>query len=85
MLATLPPQRPGRGSKATAPDILDEYNRKLRAIAIKRDAQLIDVNALLPVSLIGQDGLHPTEAGYDRLAEIFFEAIRAKNERAAPR
>ena len=27
-------------------------------------------------TLIGSDGLHPTEAGYRRIAEIFFTAIR---------
>jgi lysophospholipase L1-like esterase len=26
--------------------------------------------------LIGSDGLHPTEAGYRRIAELFFAAIR---------
>jgi lysophospholipase L1-like esterase len=31
-------------------------------------------------SLIGIDGLHPTAAGYTRLAEVFFEAIRQRNE-----
>ncbi len=86
MLATLPPQRPGPGSKTTSPDILTRYNAGLRTIAEKKaaeGAQLVDVNALLPLSLIGQDGLHPSAAGYDRLAEIFLDAIEAKYERTA--
>jgi lysophospholipase L1-like esterase len=33
-------------------------------------------------SLIGMDGLHPTAAGYTRMAEVFFEAIRARYEEA---
>lgn len=82
MLATIPPQRPGPGSKATSPDVLARYNTSLRTMAAKKGAQLIDVNALLPVSLIGQDGLHPTEAGYQRLAEIFLDAIKTKYEKA---
>ena len=84
MLATIPPQRPGPGSKATTPDLLSRYNAGLRTIAAKKaaeGAQLIDANALFPVSLIGQDGLHPTEAGYDRLAEIFLDAIKTKYEK----
>ena len=32
---------------------------------------LPDVN-----TLIGVDGLHPTEAGYQRMAETFFAVIR---------
>jgi lysophospholipase L1-like esterase len=74
MLATLPPQRPG-GSRAGAVTFLDKYNDALRQMAAKKGALLVDVNAQLPLSLIGQDGLHPTEAGYDRLAEIFRDAI----------
>jgi lysophospholipase L1-like esterase len=83
MLATLPPQRPGPGTKTTSPALLTRYNNDLRTMAAKKDAQLVDVNAMLPVALIGIDGLHPTEAGYDRLAEIFLDAIKAKYEKAA--
>ncbi|MEO7272786.1 MAG: SGNH/GDSL hydrolase family protein [Vicinamibacterales bacterium] len=81
-LATIPPQRAG-GAKAAAPGLVDKYNGQLRVMAGKKGATLIDVNALLPLSLIGQDGLHPTEAGYQRLAEIWQDAIKAKYE-AAP-
>lgn len=83
MLATIPPQRPGPGSKTTTPDLLSRYNADLRTMAANKKAQLIDVNALLPVALIGQDGLHPTEAGYERLAEIFLDAIKTKYEKAS--
>jgi lysophospholipase L1-like esterase len=80
MLGTLPPQRPGAGSKAAPPALLAKYNDGLRMMAGKKGAQLVDVNALLALDLIGQDGLHPTEAGYQRLAEIFFGAIKSKYE-----
>jgi lysophospholipase L1-like esterase len=33
------------------------------------------VNAELAPALVGQDGLHLTEAGYQRVAEIFRDAI----------
>lgn len=78
-VATLPPQRED-GPKAARPGLVTKYNSELRAMAAKKGATLVDVNALFPVSLIGQDGLHPTEEGYQRLAEIFQDAIKAKYE-----
>ena len=83
MLATIPPQRPGPGTKTTTPALLTRYNNDLRTMATKKGAQLVDVNALFPVALIGQDGLHPSEAGYDKLAEIFLDAIKSKYEHPA--
>ena len=79
MLATLPPSRTG-GPRALAPDTLRRYNDALKVMAAKKGAQLVDVNTLLPASLIGQDGLHPTEEGYQRLAEIFLDAIKGSYE-----
>jgi len=77
MLATLPPQRiGGKGS----PRLVDKYNSELKVMAGKKGAILIDDNAQLPLSLIGQDGLHPTETGYQKLAEIWLDAIRGRFE-----
>jgi lysophospholipase L1-like esterase len=83
MVATLPPQRLG-GRNTADPELLDKFNRDLRLMASKKGAQLIDVNTMLPLSLIGEDGLHPTEQGYQKLAEIFFDAVKAKYEAPAP-
>jgi len=80
MLGTLPPQRPG-GPKAAPADSLDRFNAALKVMAPNKGAQLVDVNALLPLSDIGQDGLHPTEAGYQRVAEIWLDAIKARYEK----
>jgi lysophospholipase L1-like esterase len=82
MIGTLPPQRAG-APKATNPDLLDRFNRAVKTMAANKGAQLIDVNAMIPLSEIGQDGLHPTEAGYQHLAEIWLDAIKAKYEKAA--
>jgi lysophospholipase L1-like esterase len=49
-------------------------------MAMKKGAALVDVNAQFPLDLIGQDGLHPTEAGYEKLAEIFQAALIAAYE-----
>ena len=46
-------------------------------------ATFVDVYAVLAADVnryIGEDGLHPTEAGYDRMALKFYEAIRRELE-----
>jgi acyl-CoA thioesterase-1 len=80
MLGTLPPQRPG-GPKAGAATFMDRFNNELKAMAAKKGAEVVDINALLPLSEIGQDGLHPTEAGYQRMAEIWLDRIKARYEK----
>lgn len=77
LLATLPPQRPPKGEAAL---FVGRYNEALKVMADKKGATIVDIGAVFPVSLIGQDGLHPTEAGYERFAEIFLDAIKAKFE-----
>lgn len=79
LIATLPPQRPG-GPKAWGVELLPEFNEELERMATKKGIPMVDV-ARLPLSLIGQDGLHPTEAGYQRIAEMWFDAIKARYEK----
>jgi lysophospholipase L1-like esterase len=81
LIATLPPQRAG-GSRAGAGEYLQRFNDALKAMAAKRGAQVVDVNAQMPLTLIGEDGLHPTSAGYQRLAEIWLDALKARYEQA---
>ena len=80
MVATIPPERPG--GKGT-PSLVPKYNSNLKLMASKKGATLVDVNALLPISVIGQDGLHLTEDGYQMLAQIFMDAIKGKYESAS--
>jgi lysophospholipase L1-like esterase len=49
-------------------------------MAVKKGARIVDLHAEFPVSLLGEDGLHPTEAGYQKIAEIFHDAIAAHYE-----
>jgi lysophospholipase L1-like esterase len=79
LVASLPPQRAG-GLRAEGEPYLAETNAQLRATAAEEGAGFVDVNAQLDLSFVGQDGLHLTEAGYARLAEIFAGAIRAAFE-----
>jgi lysophospholipase L1-like esterase len=55
------------------------YNDGLRDIAATEGVALVDVNAAFNgdvTTLIDCDGLHPTPAGYQVIAETFFEAIK---------
>jgi lysophospholipase L1-like esterase len=81
-MASLTPPRPG-GRNSIDPTLIIEFNRRLRTLASGESAVFVDLyNALLPsvTTYIGTDGLHPTEAGYRRMAEEFFVAIRATLE-----
>jgi lysophospholipase L1-like esterase len=75
LVGTLPRQRPG-GRNADGAPFVEELNALIRRIGVDRGATVVDLYNLLDLSLIGEDGLHPTDAGYARLAEIFAAAIR---------
>ena len=58
--------------------LLESYNAKLRQMSVEEGVGFVDLyTTLLPEALavIGADGLHPTEAGYRRIAEVFFNSI----------
>lgn len=82
-LATLTPSIPGR-QRSLDPRAIDAINASIRALATGEGAALVDLYAEAQRDLdhwIGVDGLHPTEAGYARIAETFFTAIRNDLER----
>ncbi|MGH9411240.1 MAG: SGNH/GDSL hydrolase family protein [Vicinamibacterales bacterium] len=78
-VATLPPQRVG-AQRAGNADLVDPYNAALKVMIARKGATLVDLNTLFPLSLIGLDGLHPTEDGYEKMAEIFQSALAAVYE-----
>jgi lysophospholipase L1-like esterase len=80
MVATLPPERL---AKRSAAEHVPRFNDAVKVMAARKGGILVDVNAQFPESLIGQDGLHPTEEGYQRLAEIYLEAIKGLYESSA--
>jgi lysophospholipase L1-like esterase len=85
-LGTLLPQRPGACRYFASPPVIEAANSELRSLAVAEGAALVDlyvafagqVNALL-----GPDGLHPNEAGYERIAQTFFDLIRQRLEAAS--
>lgn len=77
------PQVAGRPRGTTPVSELLNYNTTLQLMSQQEGVTYVDLyNAMLPdaASLIGSDGLHPNEAGYRRIAELFFSAIRSALE-----
>lgn len=76
-LATLPPQNP-EGSRGKNAQLVPELNAEIRRAAALNGAVLVDLYAAFngDLSLLSPDGLHPNEAGFSRIAETFYEAIR---------
>lgn len=77
---TPPPAGVNRGLSNTT---ITRYNAKLRDVARGENAVLVDVYAAFaanPNAYNSDDGRHPNEAGYRRIAETFFEAIRRELE-----
>jgi lysophospholipase L1-like esterase len=78
MLATLLPEIFGAQRAGAAPFIVPA-NDAIRVLAGSQGIALVDLYAAFQGSestLIGFDGLHPSEAGYQKIAQTFFEAIR---------
>ena len=79
MLATQTPGIQGLQRGGAAP-YLSRYNDELNVMAAKKGAQIVDLYTLVPASLVGQDGLHLTGEGYQRVADVFLQAITATYE-----
>lgn len=83
-VGTLLPQRAG-GCRASGggPDEVVPVNDLIRGMAASEGAVLVDLYAAfggVPGDLIGLDGLHPTDAGYEKIAATFFDALRQRLE-----
>jgi lysophospholipase L1-like esterase len=81
-LATPVPGRPG-GNRTIQPLLLQDWANRIRDIAVRDGATLVDLyTAILPdvQRYIGVDGLHPNEAGYARIADLFFQSIQSNFE-----
>lgn len=81
-IATLPPSRPG-GSRTVSTSLITSLNERIKITATGEAAVLVDLYAALVTDIpryVGVDGLHLTEAGYQRVAELFFDAVRSELE-----
>lgn len=82
-VGTLLPQRAG-ACRGYAPSNIADANAAIRPMVAAEGATLVDLNVAfggLAGDLIGPDGLHPSDAGHQRIADTFFAAIRTQLER----
>jgi lysophospholipase L1-like esterase len=80
-ICTLAPGRAGRGQIPNS--ALLEINERLRNVARNEGAVLVDVYSALVTDVnanVSIDGLHLTAAGYRKVAETVFAAIRTELE-----
>lgn len=81
-IASLTPPRSG-GRNTLPADQVTTLNTRLRQVAAGEGAVFVDLYQALVGNVtlyIGVDGLHPTEVGYQRMAETFFSAVQANLE-----
>jgi lysophospholipase L1-like esterase len=81
-LATLLPEIPG-GRRTGAIALIVPANDQIRALAAGQGVPLVDLYQAfngMERELIGDDGLHPNPAGYEKIADVFFDAVRSRLE-----
>jgi lysophospholipase L1-like esterase len=86
LMTTLLPQRAGP-PRNLVPSLVPVANGEIRAAARLEGVPVVDLYQAFggrPDPYIGADNLHPNQNGYHRMAELFFEAIRAQFETSAP-
>jgi acyl-CoA thioesterase I len=85
-VGNLLPQRPlgvGGSCRGFGADGVVAANDQIRAMAASEGVPLVDLFQAFgaaPGDLIGPDGLHPTEAGYAKIAAAFFDVIKQRLE-----
>lgn len=84
-LATIPPMNSLAGVPArrgVGANYVPPYNQRLAALASSEGIDLVDVYGAIfsqpswDSTLIGPDGLHPTQAGYNLIAQTFFTTLK---------
>jgi lysophospholipase L1-like esterase len=82
-LASIPPMNPTSVCIPTCRGIgaalVPGYNVRLSTLAFAEGIPFVDVNAAFggDLSLLSTDGLHPNANGYQRIADTFFQTLKA--------
>lgn len=75
IIGTIPRERLSPGNP-TGP-LIDEVNGQIRVMAAQEGIPVADFFSSLSDALISEDGFHPTQAGYEVMAQVAFQVITA--------
>ena len=81
-ILNMAPTRAGGRTSVTLATV-QAFNERLQRAAAGENAVYVDIYSALVTnvnSYIGTDGLHPTEAGYRKIAETVLAAVQANLE-----
>jgi lysophospholipase L1-like esterase len=84
-LATIPPMNPD-GFRGRSAPLVPGFDDQVRSLATSQNVPLVDIYAALNTDIatyIGADGLHPTSAGFAKMADTFFASIKSNLEISA--
>ena len=84
-LATVPPMNPNACTprcRGFAANLVSPFDDRVRLLAASEGVTLVDVYKAFngDLTLLSVDGLHPNASGYERIADTFFQAIKATLE-----
>lgn len=82
LLGTLLPEREG-ACRAYTPAAIAPTNDQIRVMAAAEGAVIVDLYQVfngMTGTLLGPDGLHPNESGYQAIAQTYFDTIRERLE-----
>jgi lysophospholipase L1-like esterase len=87
VISTLTPSNPAVNADRNV--WIDAMNQEIRTLAQQEGALLVDANAAFKahgdLSALFADGIHPNDAGYDVLAQAWFDGITRGRAEAASR
>jgi lysophospholipase L1-like esterase len=81
-LSTLTRQNPA-GRRGFGWQTIEPLNAALAALAADEGALLVDVYPHVSLDMLADDGLHLLQSGNQKLAEVYFEALKARYEMPA--
>jgi len=81
LLATIPPMNPA-GRRGRGATLVPSLNDRIYQVGAAENLAIVDVYAAFNgnLTLLGDDGLHPTAAGYTVIANAFADAIKSRLE-----
>jgi lysophospholipase L1-like esterase len=80
LLSTIPIQNPNGTKRLSTTHLVEPFNRELAKLAPDEGAILVDVYPFVPIELVAPDGLHLTQEGNQRLAEVYLDKLKSLYE-----